>query len=62
MSGSTMFNVAYGLGCDSKDDPTLIRMDKLMTAATECAMSTQFLVVCIPFRYVYDKILNFPIY
>jgi hypothetical protein len=62
MSGSTMFNVAYGLGCDSKDDPALIRMDKLMTAITQAVVPTQFLVVRILLRYVYDKTLNFPLY
>jgi hypothetical protein len=49
MAGSTMFNVAYGLGCDSKDDPTLIRIDKLVTAASECALPSQFLVVSVLF-------------
>jgi hypothetical protein len=56
-----MFNVAYGLGCDSKDDPTLIRVDKLMAANSHAAMPTQFAVVCILLRYMYDKSLNVPI-
>jgi hypothetical protein len=44
-----MFNIAYGLGCDSKDDPTLIRIDKLAIALTECALPSQFLVVSVLF-------------
>jgi hypothetical protein len=59
MTGSTMFNVAYGLGCDSKDDPTLIRMEKLMKAASQAALPTQFLAVSIPFRYTHDKSFEF---
>jgi hypothetical protein len=47
MAGSTMFNVAYGLGCQSNNDPTLIRMDKLATAIASSALPTQFLVVSI---------------
>jgi hypothetical protein len=49
MSGSTMFNVAYGLGCDSNDDPTLVRMHKLVTAVTEAALPSFFLVMNILF-------------
>ena len=49
MTGSTMFNVAYGLGCNSKDDPTLIRIDKLVTAMSESSIASQFLVVSILF-------------
>jgi hypothetical protein len=44
-----MFNVAYGLGCDSKDDPTLIRIDKLVRALSESATLNQFLVVSVLF-------------
>jgi hypothetical protein len=57
-----MFNVAYGLGCDSKDDPTLIRMEKLVTATAQCITPAQFLVVRILFRYMYHQSVNFPIY
>jgi hypothetical protein len=49
MAGSTMFNIAYGLGCHSNDDPTLIRMEKLSMAITVSALPTQFLVVSILF-------------
>jgi hypothetical protein len=50
LAGSTMFNVAYGLGCDSKDDPTLVRMERLLTAVTQATFPTQFLVVSVLFR------------
>ena len=56
-----MFNVAYGLGCNSKDDPTLIRIDKLVTAMSESSIASQFLVVSILFRCVHEKNLDFPI-
>jgi hypothetical protein len=62
MSASTMFNVAYGLGCDSSDDPTLIRMDKLLIAITQSAFPTQFLVVIIYFDLRMTRVLNLPIY
>ena len=45
-----MFNVAYGLGCDSKDDPTLVRMDKLVTASIRFTLPSSFLVVGTLFR------------
>jgi hypothetical protein len=46
-----MFNVAYGLGCDSKDDPTLLRMERLVTAVTQATLPPSFLVVStIPIR------------
>jgi hypothetical protein len=44
-----MFNVVYGLECDSNDDPTLIRMEKLTMAVTQSSLPTQFLVVSILF-------------
>jgi hypothetical protein len=44
-----MFNVVYGLGCDSKDDAILIRMEKVITATTQAVTPTQFLVVYILF-------------
>jgi hypothetical protein len=50
-----MFNVAYGLKCDSKDDITLIRMDKMLTAVTQATLPSFFLVVSVPFRCVHDK-------
>ena len=50
-----MFNVAYGLGCDSNDDLTLIRMDKLVTAVTQSTLPSSFLVVSLPFRYRHKK-------
>ena len=59
MSASTMFNVAYGLGCDSNDDPTLIRMEKLVKAAIQSAFPTQFLVVSILFWSTHDEISEF---
>jgi hypothetical protein len=61
-----MFNVAYGLRCDSKDDPTFVRMDKMVTAVTQSGFPSHFLVVSIPFRCEHQKnfgISNlFPIY
>jgi hypothetical protein len=45
MTGSTMFNVAYGLGCDSNDDPTLIRIKTLVTALIRVSLPAQFLLV-----------------
>ena len=58
MTGSTMFNVAYGLGCDSNDDPTLIRMEKLSTAIIQSALPTQFLVVSVPLWKTKDESLE----
>jgi hypothetical protein len=55
MSGSTMFNVAYGLECNSNDDPTLIRMEKLTTATIEVGGAAQFLFVSLLLAYVHDK-------
>jgi hypothetical protein len=40
-----MFDVAYGLGCDSEDLPTLVRLQNLMNAAMYAANPTSFLVV-----------------
>jgi hypothetical protein len=45
MTGSTMFDVAYGLRCDSSDDPLLIRMEKFTAALIEGLLPTSFLVV-----------------
>jgi hypothetical protein len=45
MTGSTMFNVAYGLGCDSGDDPTLTRTEQLVTALNHISVPAQFLLV-----------------
>ena len=53
-----MFNVAYGLGCDSNDDPTLIRMEKLFIASVEAALPTRFLVVSLALVYVPRKCSN----
>jgi hypothetical protein len=55
MSGSTMFNVAYGLECDSNDDPILIRMDKLLTVLIHVSGAAQFLFVSLLLAYLYDK-------
>ena len=54
-----MFNVAYGLGCDSKDDPTLVRMDKLVTTTSQSSLPTSFLVVSILFRCMHEKNFEF---
>jgi hypothetical protein len=50
-----MFNVAYGLSCDSKDDPTLVRLGKLVTAATQAVLPSSFLVVSVLFQCVHEK-------
>ena len=42
-----MFNVAYGLGCDSNEDPMLVRMEKLVTAVNEFGVPFRFLVVSL---------------
>jgi hypothetical protein len=53
-----MFDLAYGLRCDSSSDPLLIRMDKLMAAIIEGAMPTKFLVVSLVSAYAPDKCSN----
>ena len=55
MTGSTMFNVAYGLGCDSNEDPTLIRMEKLVTALNHISIPAQFLLVSPLLVYAHDE-------
>jgi hypothetical protein len=40
-----MFNIAYGLGCDSDDDPRFVRMDKFVTALNYTPIPAQFLLV-----------------
>jgi hypothetical protein len=58
MTGSTMLNVAYGLGCDSSDDPWLIRMERFVAALTEATLPTNFLVVSPVLAYAPDKRSN----
>jgi hypothetical protein len=55
MSGSTMFSIAYGLRCDSSEDPLFIRMEKVVVATTQAILPTQFLVVSFLLAYVRDK-------
>ena len=50
-----MFNIAYGLRCESGDDPLLIRMENFMAALIEGALPTKFLVVSLLLAYVPDK-------
>jgi hypothetical protein len=59
MIASTMVNVAYGLRCDSSEDPLLIRMEKLMEAVIQAALPTQFLVVSLLLAYAYDRDTDF---
>jgi hypothetical protein len=40
-----MFDVAYGLGCDSKDQLILIRLHKMIDAAIYAANPSSFFVV-----------------
>jgi hypothetical protein len=51
-----MFNVAYGLKCDSKDDPALVRMDKLVTAVSQSVLPSSFLVVSVLFRCMHENL------
>jgi hypothetical protein len=53
-----MFDLAYGLRCDTSDDPLLIRMEKFMAALIEGAMPTKFLVVSLILAYAPDKCSN----
>ena len=45
MSASTMFNVAYGLRCESNEDPMLIRMEKLVSAVSKASIANMFFAV-----------------
>jgi hypothetical protein len=53
-----MFNVAYGLRCDSCDDPLLIHMENLMNVLIEAALPTKFLVVSHALVYLDEKYSN----
>jgi hypothetical protein len=55
MSASTMFNIAYGLKCDSSEDPLLIRTEKLLEAIIQAMRPTQFLVVSPLLAHGHDK-------
>ena len=55
MLASTMVNVAYGLRCESSEDPFLIRIEKLMDAVIQAGMPTQFLVVSLLSAYAHDR-------
>ena len=55
MAGSTMFNIAYGLRCDSIEDPVLIRMEKLVTAVAKAAISNMFFAVRLLLTYADDR-------
>jgi hypothetical protein len=58
-----MLNVAYGLGCDSNEDPLLIRMEKLVATINEFSVPFRFLVVSLLLAYAHDKSSNSrPIY
>jgi hypothetical protein len=50
-----MFDVAYGLRCDSRDDPLLIRMENFVATLIEGALPNKFLVVSLVLAYVPDK-------
>jgi hypothetical protein len=54
MLGSTMFDVAYGLRCESNEDPMLIRMEKLVTAISKASMSNLFFAVRLLLAYSHD--------
>ena len=55
MAGSTMFDVAYGLRCDSNEDPLLVRTEKYLPEISHATSPTQFLVVSILFQYTQDN-------
>jgi hypothetical protein len=59
MLASTMFNVAYGLECESDDDPRLVRLEKLVAAIIKSALPSQFLVVSILLSYTHDESFEF---
>ena len=50
-----MFDVAYGLRCDSNEDPLLVRTEKYLPEVSHAAAPSQFLVVSILFRYMHDQ-------
>ena len=50
-----MFNIAYGLGCDSHEDPLLTRMTKYQAKLNHAVAPTRFLVVSILIQYTHDK-------
>jgi hypothetical protein len=45
MAEMLMFDVAYGLGCNSEDLPILVHLQKLMDAAVYAGNPSSFLVV-----------------
>jgi hypothetical protein len=55
MLASAMVNIAYGLRCDSSEDPFLIRTGKLAAVVIEAALPTQFLVVSLLLAYADDR-------
>jgi hypothetical protein len=55
MAGSTMFNIAYGLKCDSNEDPLIIRTENYLPEISHAVSPTQFLVVSTLFQYTHDK-------
>jgi hypothetical protein len=46
-----MLSVAYGLRCDSSDDPLLIRLEKFVGAIIQALLPTKFLVVSLGSAY-----------
>jgi hypothetical protein len=55
MLASAMVNIAYGLRCDSSEDPLLIRIEKLMTTVVQAALPSKFLVVSLLLAYTHDR-------
>jgi hypothetical protein len=53
-----MFDLAYGLRCDSINDPLLVRMEKFFATLIEGAMPTKFLVVSLVLPYAPGKCSN----
>jgi hypothetical protein len=53
-----MLNVAYGLRCESHEDPLLIRTDKFVATFIEAMLPTKFLVVSLVLACASDKRSN----
>jgi hypothetical protein len=53
-----MFSVAYGLRCDSNEDPMLTRMEKLLTALDQAVIRSKFLVVSFLLADAHNKSSN----
>jgi hypothetical protein len=53
-----MLNIAYGLRCDSDNDPLLIRFEEFTGAMIQALLPSKFLVVSLVFACAPDKSSN----